>query len=80
MPALTVAMVIYETWYYDYEKSNPVRLTTRGLQGRGLSRGQKQRALRVLEGTGLYIVERFKGRNPLVMMKWVPVKDKAYFR
>ena len=80
MPALVVAVVIYETWYYDYEKSNPVRLTTRSLRERGLSREQKQRALRLLEGTGQYIVERSPRRNPLVMMKWVPIKDRGYFR
>jgi hypothetical protein len=75
MPALTVAAVIYETWYYDYEKRNPVKLTSASLQKRGVSRHQKRRALEILETTGQYLVERFPRRNPLVMMKWKLVKD-----
>lgn len=75
MPALIVAMVVYETWYYDYEKRNPVKLTNASLRERGISRDRKRRALRVLENTGQYLVERFPGRNPLVMMKWKLVKD-----
>jgi hypothetical protein len=75
MPALVVAVVIYETWYYDYEKRNPIRLTSASLQARGISRDQKRRALTVLENTAQYLVERFPRRNPLVMMKWKLVKD-----
>ena len=74
-PALIAVVVIYETWYHDYEKRNPVKLTSRSLQERGVSRKQKRRALKVLENTGQYLVERFPRRNPLATMKWKLIKD-----
>jgi len=74
-PAWTLAAVIYKTWYRDYKKLNPVLVTSAILAKYGLTRHQKSRALKILEDSGQYIVERFANRNPLVMMKWIRVKE-----
>ena len=74
-PAWTLAAVIYKTWYRDYKKLNPVLVTSAILAIYGLTRHQKSRALKVLEDSGQYIVERSANRNPLVMMKWIRVKE-----
>jgi hypothetical protein len=74
-PALALAMAVYKTWYEDFEKRNPVRLTSKTLEDFGLSRFQKSRGLKVLENTGQFVVERFPGNNPLVTMKWKLIKD-----
>jgi hypothetical protein len=74
-PAWALAAAIYKAWYGDFKKRNPVLVTSAILVEYGLSRNQKARALKVLEGTGQYIVDRFARHNPLVTMKWVPVKE-----
>ena len=74
-PAWTLAAVIYKTWYRGYKKLNPVLVTSAILAKYGLTRHQKSRALEILEDSGQYIVERSANRNPLVMMKWIPVKE-----
>jgi hypothetical protein len=74
-PAWALAAIIYETWYYDYEKRNPVRLTTQSVRNRGISRASKLRALKILENTGQFVVERTPGQNPMVTMKWMLIKD-----
>ena len=68
-PAWTLAAVIYKTWYRDYKKLNPVLVTSAILAKYGLTRHQKSRALKILEGSGQFIVDRSVNRNPLVMMK-----------
>ena len=75
MPALALVMAIYEGWYRDFKKRNPVKLTSDLLAEFGVSKDQKSKALKVLEQTGFFVVERFHRRNPLVMMKWILPKD-----
>jgi hypothetical protein len=75
MPALALVMAIYEGWYRDFKKRNPVRLTSDLLAEFGVSKDQKSKALKVLEQSGFFVVERFHRRNPLVMMKWILPKD-----
>jgi len=74
-PAWTLAAVIYKTWYRDYKKLNPVLVTSAILAKYGLTRHQKSRALKILEDSDQYIVERSANRNPLVMLKWKLVKE-----
>ena len=74
-PAWTLVAVIYKTWYRDYKKVNPVLVTSAILAKYGLTRHQKSRALKILEDSGQYIVDRSGNRNPLVMMKWKLVKE-----
>jgi hypothetical protein len=74
-PAWALAVAVYKGWYKDYKKRNPILVTSAILVEYGLSRNQKSRALKILEGTGQYIVDRFARHNPLVTMKWVPVKE-----
>ena len=73
--ALVVAAAIYQGWYEDYKKRNPVLVTSVLLAPYGISPDQKLRALKVLEATGHYTVNSLAGRNPLVMMKWIPPKE-----
>jgi hypothetical protein len=75
MPALLVAMAVYKGWYEDFKKRNPVKLTSRLLAEFGLSKDQKFRALKVLDGTTHFLVERFPRRNPMVTMKWKLIKE-----
>jgi hypothetical protein len=70
MPALTVLLVLYETWFLDLEHKNPVRLTSESLRLYKISRGQKDRALKVLEEYGAVTVDRTNGRNPMVTLNW----------
>jgi hypothetical protein len=74
-PAWTLAAVVYKTWYRDYKKLNPVLVTSAILAKYGLTRHQKSRALKILENSGQYSVERSANRNPLVMIKWKLVKE-----
>jgi hypothetical protein len=74
-PAWALAAAVYRGWYGDFRKRNPVKLTTALLAEFKISRDQKWRALKVLEQTGQFLVERSPGRNPLVMMKWKLPKD-----
>jgi hypothetical protein len=75
MPALALVMAIYEGWYRDFKKRNPVKLTSDLLAEFGVSKDQKSKALKLLEQSGFFVVERFHRRNPLVMMKWILPKD-----
>jgi len=69
-PAWKVAAAIYKQWYVTF-RGNPVKLTSRNLrENYGVSKKQKLRALKILEDTGQYIIERIPGRNPSVTMKW----------
>jgi hypothetical protein len=74
-PALALVAAIYKGWYEDFKKRNPVRLTSAKLAKFRVSRGQKSKGLKLLEHSNLFLVERFRGRNPLVTMKWIPIKD-----
>jgi hypothetical protein len=73
-PAWNVAAAIYKQWY-DTFQGNPVKLTSWNLrENYDVSKDQKWRALKILEGTRHYIVERIPGKNPLVTMTWLPRK------
>jgi hypothetical protein len=74
-PAWALAAAIYKAWYDDFKKRNPVLVTSAVLVEYRLSRNQKSRALKILEGTGQFLVERFAHHNPLVTMKWLLVKE-----
>jgi hypothetical protein len=75
MPALALAMAVYKGWYLDFKKRNPVKLTSALLVEFAISRDQKRKGLKILEQTGLFLVERFPGHNPLVTMTWKLIKD-----
>jgi hypothetical protein len=75
MPALALAAAVYKGWYDDFKKRNPVKLTSALLAEFRISRGQKERGLKVLELSDLFLVERSPRRNPQVMMKWILPKD-----
>lgn len=70
MPALTVLVVLYETWFLDLEHKNPVKLTSESLRIYRVSRGQKHRALQVLEKYGAVTVKQTNGKNPKVTLNW----------
>jgi len=70
MPALTVLLVLYETWFLDLGHKNPVKLTSVSLRPYRISRGQKDRALKVLEKYGAITVSRRPRKNPLVTLNW----------
>jgi hypothetical protein len=75
MSVLTVAMAVYKGWYLDFKKRNPVKLTSALLAEFEISKDQKSKGLKLLEQTDWFIVERFRGHNPLVTMKWILIKD-----
>jgi hypothetical protein len=74
-PAMLLVAAVLETYYDDYEKRNPVRLTSKKLKGYGISRNQKMRGLKVLEGTDQFSIERSPRQNPLIFLKWELTKD-----
>jgi hypothetical protein len=71
---VAVLMALYELWFTDLDKRNPVTLTSYNLQRFGLWRKQKYRALQILEQAGLISVERIPRKNPLVTMNWLPLR------
>jgi hypothetical protein len=74
MPALALAAAIYKAYFKDWKNRNPVKLTSAYLAEFHLSKDQKFRGLRILEQSGAFTVERFKGRNPVVTMTWLRIK------
>ena len=74
-PAWALAAAIYKGWYEDFKKRNPVKLTSALLAEFLVSKKQKSKGLKFLEQSDLFLVERFPGRNPLVTMKWILIKD-----
>ena len=70
IPAFTVLLVLYETWFLDLEHKNPVKLTSESLRVYKISRGQKDRALKILEKYGAITVDRTNGKNPMVTLNW----------
>jgi hypothetical protein len=74
-PAWSVAIAIYQKWYATFQ-GNPVKLTSKNLkENYDISRGQKERALRILEETGKYVVKRTPRQNPQVTMSWKPIQN-----
>ena len=74
-PAWALAAAIYKGWYKDFKKRNPVKLTSALLAEFRISKNQKSKGLKFLEQSDLFLVERFRGHNPLVTMKWILIKD-----
>jgi hypothetical protein len=71
---LGVLFILQELWFTGF-KRNPVKLTTCALRKFGISRLRKYRALQLLEEGGFISVERTPGKNPLVTMTWLPIKE-----
>ena len=74
-PALALAAAVYKGWYDDFKKHNPVKLTSALLAEFRVSKDQKSKGLKLLEQSDQFLVERFRGHNPLVTMKWILIKD-----
>ncbi len=74
-PTWALAAAIYKGWYEDFKKRNPVKLTSALLAEFRVSKRQKSKGLKLLEQSALFLVERFPGRNPVVTMTWIPIKD-----
>jgi hypothetical protein len=74
-PAWALAAAIYKCWYKDFKKRNPVKLTSALLAEFRISKNRKSKGLKFLEQSDLFLVERFRGHNPLVTMKWILIKD-----
>jgi len=74
-PAWALAAAIYKGSYKDFKKRNPVNLTSALLAEFRISKNQKSKGLKFLEQSDLFLVERFRGHNPLVTMKWILIKD-----
>jgi len=72
-PAWRLAAAIYKAWFTGF-KRNPVKLTSAALVGFRISKDQKWRALKGLEQTGQFAGERSERRNPLVTLRWEPIK------
>jgi hypothetical protein len=73
MTVLAVLATLYELWFTRFNQ-NPVRLTSYSLRKYGISRHQKIRVLKLLERSGQIAVERSRGENPLVTLKWLPLQ------
>jgi hypothetical protein len=73
--ALAIYLVLWRT--ARMYKTATVRLTSTSVQGLGLSRDQKRRALEALETAGLVIVERTNGKNPRVTLR---AEDRAWVK
>jgi hypothetical protein len=74
-PAWTLTAAIFKGCYDDFKHRNPVKLTSALLKDFRISKKQKYKALKLLEQSGQFLVERRLRHNPLVMMKWIPPKD-----
>jgi hypothetical protein len=74
VPALAVAAAIHEAWFKSFQR-NPITLTSARLAGFRISRHQKLRALKILEQSGYFLVKRASGRNPVITLKWLRIKD-----
>jgi hypothetical protein len=70
IPALTVLRVLYETAYLDWEHKRPITLSSESLKLGGISKGQKRRALQILERYGAITVYRRPKKNPQVELNW----------
>ena len=69
MPLIELDRLIFESGGF-----NPIQLTTKVLEGSGLTRWQKERGLWIFKRAGIITVERKSGRCPLVTLLWYPVK------
>jgi hypothetical protein len=67
-----ILFTLLELSFTQY-KQNPVKLTSRSLAGLGISRHQKLRALKVLEKSGQFLIDRRNGKNPLITLCWLPL-------
>jgi hypothetical protein len=67
---LLVLLALYRLWYTSFQ-CNPVKLTTHSLEGLGMTRRQKGKALQLLESTGHITVLRKGKKNPWVTLLWL---------
>jgi hypothetical protein len=71
---LVILLALFEENYRDYDHRNPVRLTSWRLREYGISPTQKKKALETLEKAGSIVVRRRRGENPMVTLRWLPIK------
>jgi hypothetical protein len=69
---LAILLALEELHFRDSYHRNQQHLATYHLQRFGLTRGQKFRALRILEEAKVIVVHRTHGKNPLVTLLWHP--------
>jgi hypothetical protein len=74
-PVWRLVAAVFKGWYKGHKNPNPVRLTSALLAEFRISKRQEWKALKILEQSNQFLVERSCGRNPLVMMRWKPTKD-----
>jgi hypothetical protein len=63
-------LIILDLLILKSRARNPVKLTTKALHPSGLNRYQVRRSLEQLERAGVIVVERKRGRCPLVLHCW----------
>ena len=68
--SLHVAIALWQR--AGMKKSNGLKLSNKILDGMGVDRYAKRRALKALEGAGLVSVERHHGKNPIVTLLDAP--------
>jgi hypothetical protein len=71
---LGILSALYELWFKQSNR-NPIQLTSLSLRKYGVSPDQKLRALQVLEKSGQISIDREPRKNPLVTLKWLPLKS-----
>ena len=72
---LGILFALHKLWFEGFRR-NPVRLTSCSLQRLKISRWRKYRALELLEKGGFISVERPHGKNPIITLKWLPIKKR----
>ena len=72
---LGILFALHKLWFKGFRR-NPVRLTSCSLQKLKISRWRKYRALELLEKGGFISVERPHGKNPIISLKWLPIKKR----
>jgi hypothetical protein len=72
---LGILFALHKLWFEDFRR-NPVRLTSCSLQKLKISRWRKYRALELLEKGGFISLERRHGKNPIITLKWLPIRKR----
>src|ERR1700732_177924 len=70
-PAFALLYHLHAKWFKDWQHLNPLKLT-RSIPN--LTRGQRVRAIAVLEKSGFISVERRERKSPMVTLNWLPLK------
>jgi hypothetical protein len=71
LAAVIILAVLYEEWFKSFYR-NPIQLSSRSLKAHRISKYRKFRALKVLEETEYFTVERERGKNPWITLRWLP--------